>query len=332
MRARLSPIRAPRVSDSILTVEERRGAMTSPTLSLIISTRGRTHELAKLLRSLSLQTMADFETIIVDQNVDNRLCPILAEAPTSLRLRHVRTPHVTGLSRGRNHGWRLAQGSIVAFPDDDCWFPPTLLERAVNGLDSLDADVVCGRAADETGRSINARFEKDAQWVRRDNIWTTQIEWMVFFRKAVLEKTAGYDESLGVGAETPWGAYEGPDLLLRALQVGARIYYDPELIGHHRELPITKPDADLVRKCRSYARGMGFVMNKHSFRAHVAAKWVLRPLLNAGLRAVFLEKDRAWFHLNVALGRAEGYGRRVLLSAADYPPPGHHQNVSHHSV
>ena len=37
-----------------------------------------------------------------------------------------------GLSRARNAGLRMIAGDIVSFPDDDCWYPPDLLQRVAD--------------------------------------------------------------------------------------------------------------------------------------------------------------------------------------------------------
>ncbi len=47
-----------------------------------------------------------------------------------------------------------------------------------------------------------------------------------------------FDENLGVGCPTPWGADEGPDLLLRLQARGVQSYYDPSfIIMHPRAVP-----------------------------------------------------------------------------------------------
>src|ERR1700760_3815566 len=95
--------------------------------SLVVTTLGRTSELSTLFRSLRDQTCRDFEVIIADQNQDDRLKAFLEGIDPGFPLKRVQSGG--GASRGRNDGIDAASGSIIGFPDDDCAFPPRLLEQ-----------------------------------------------------------------------------------------------------------------------------------------------------------------------------------------------------------
>ena len=161
-------------------------------LSLIISTIGRSEELRTLFDSLVRQTLTPFEIIIVDQNVDQRLDHVIKDYEERLPLKRIHTPGQLGVCRGRNIGWQSSSGELLLFPDDDCWYPVDFLERAVSILIRTGADCVSGRSADETGRSINGRFENTPCWVDRKTVWTTQIEWTVLMNRVVLNVTGGF--------------------------------------------------------------------------------------------------------------------------------------------
>lgn len=283
-----------------------------PLFSLVVSTLGRTLELQRLLDKLEQQSERRFEVIIVDQNADDRLQRALQGRSYSFPVEHIQTPDEQGLSRGRNRGWPDAQGDIVLFPDDDCWYPDELLSHALEIFETSQADIVAGRAADETGRTINGRFEERAQHIGRNNLWTTQIEWMVFFRKNALERIQGFDDTIGIGAHTPWQACEGQDIMARALGAGIRAYYDPSLIGHHEELDTQNPDRSMRKKGRMYGRGMGYVLRKHGYGPLSALYWTMRPLANLARSLLVLDWPRAAYFGNVALGRTEGFLRRTL--------------------
>lgn len=278
-------------------------------LTLVVSTLGRTEQLPRLFRSLAAQTFRDFEVIIVDQNKQPLPREIIGAERWPFPLRHIHTPDEKGLSRGRNRGWAEARGDVVLFPDDDCWYPPDLLRRAIDIMTREKVDVVSGRAADESGRSINGRYVSRPTRITRRNAFTTQIEWMVFIKKTALERIGGYDTSIGVGSSTPWQACEGPDLVLRAIALGIKARYDPSLYGHHKELNIKTPDAAMRSKGRAYARGLGYVLRRHGYGVHEIAYWAARSSVNLVLAAFQGKPARAGYYANVLIGRLEGYLR-----------------------
>jgi len=285
-----------------------------PLFSLVVSTKGRGQDLDKLLLSLQSQTFRDFDVLVVDQNGDERLAPSLAK-DWGFPLRRLHRPNDSGLSRGRNVGWRDSRAEFVLFPDDDCWYPSGFLAYAARRLAETGADVLTGRAADDEGRSINGRFEPLAQKVGRDRVWTTQIEWVAVFRRAILQAVGGYDERLGVGASTPWQACEGQDIVLRALKLGAACWYDPDLYGHHAELQTTDPDAAMIVKGRAYARGMGYVLRQHGWGWGKRLYWVARPSARAALSLLRRNLPAARYYRQVAIGRLEGAAGRLFGSA-----------------
>ena len=82
---------------------------------------------------------------MVDQNKDGRLSPILEQYEKKFSI--VRCTSKPGLSHARNVGLKCIAGDVVAFPDDECWYPPELLERVAAFLDAHpNVDGVMGRA------------------------------------------------------------------------------------------------------------------------------------------------------------------------------------------
>lgn len=287
--------------------------MSGPVLSLVVATRGRAAPFQALFESLEAQTFRSFEVVVVDQNADDRVgAP--AQEGWSFPITHLRRPTESGLSRARNSGLPAASGAIVLFPDDDCWYPPHFLGLAMDRMKALRAQVLAGRAADETGRDINGRFEQAATRIDRGNVWTTGIEWVVLFERAVLDAVGGYDPDIGVGASTPWQACEGQDIMLRALAKGCTCWFDPAVYGHHAELDAH--DASMIRKGRGYARGLGYVLRLHEFPVRDAAKWVARPIVGAGLSLMRGKTHLARYYANVALGRWEGWRMKVASPVA----------------
>jgi glycosyltransferase involved in cell wall biosynthesis len=280
-------------------------------LSLVISTLGRSDELARLLASLAAQTFQNFEVVVVDQNADDRVSAILTQSQLPFPVDHVRTPQARGLSRGRNIGWQRSRGEILLFPDDDCWYPPDFLAQGLAIKERLDLDLLSGRSADVTGKSINGRYSLRPHYIARRNIWTSQIEWATFVDRKLLLQLNGYDEQLGVGASTPWQAAEGPDLILRALALHAKCYFDPTLYGFHGPFEITGSDERTICKARAYARGMGYVLRRHQFGIATIAYWASRSIFNTMRYGVAGNAFRARFYSAVATGRVEGWLNRA---------------------
>jgi glycosyltransferase involved in cell wall biosynthesis len=281
--------------------------MAPPKLSLVVATLGRSAEVNRLFLSLQNQTFKFFDVVVVDQNGDDRIENIIKDSVWNFEISYIHRPDVRGLSRARNIGWRSAKGEILVFPDDDCWYPPSFLDHGVELLNLHNVDLLSGRASDEAGRNVNARYSRRAHFIDRSNVWTSQMEWASLIRRQTLESLDGYDEQLGIGAPTPWQAAEGQDLILRALKAGRRCYFDPSLSGRHEEFEISSPDTWKIRKTRAYARGMGFVLRKHNYGLLSITYWVSRSLFNAARHMARGNRGRARFYLAVAVGRIEGW-------------------------
>jgi len=286
--------------------------------SLIMATLGRSREIALMLDSLEAQTFKDFEIIIVDQNGDERVTEILAARQRPFPVRHIRTPESRGLSRGRNDGVKHATGEIYGFPDDDCTYPTWLLEKVTQTFEKMRADVVNGRAGDETGRPINGRFLDGARWTRREEVFNSLIEWVSFCKREAFDAVGGYDVDVGVGASSPWQACEGPDIVLRMMQRGFRVYYDYDIYGHHPEISIDVTDARMQQKALGYGRGMGYVLGKHDLGFAHSMNYMVRSLGGAVISLAKGKRGRAAYYLNTLRGRLEGYrdGRRARKGQA----------------
>lgn len=275
-------------------------------VSMVVATLGRSSELGLLLASLAETRRHDFEVIVVDQNADDRLEPVLAAWRDRLRIVHVRSGEA-GVCRARNRGALQASGRWLLFPDDDCWYPPDLLAR----FEALDrrqpADFYCGRAVNAEGETIMGRFETAPTPILRGNVWTTLIEWMLFVRRDAFVEAGGFDENIGPGAGTPWGAYEVQDLVLRLLATGARGYYDPALTGHHPDDREVASSPDGARKMRFYGAGLGYVMRKHGYGFLDYLPHLLRPIAGIAVYTLAGKAGLARRSRQILAGRWSGW-------------------------
>src|SRR5271167_276402 len=87
------------------------GSSAALKFSLILATVGRTSELRPFLEHLQEQSHKNFELIVVDQNADGRLLPLIEPCKSRFPVIHCRS--AIGLSRARNVGLTLVSGDII---------------------------------------------------------------------------------------------------------------------------------------------------------------------------------------------------------------------------
>jgi glycosyltransferase involved in cell wall biosynthesis len=272
--------------------------------SLILATVTRTTELERFLRSLEAQSRQDFELVVVDQNEDDRLTPILDRFSSIFPVRHLRSER--GLSLARNVGLEKICGEIIAFPDDDCWYPENLLDSVSQFFDTnLEWGGLTGRCTDELGRISMGRFDKRPGEVTYYNLWRRLTSFTIFLKSDAVAKCGRFDETLGVGSGTPWGAAEEMDFVLRGLERGIRVYYDPNLIVYH-PLTVERYDEKASERHSSYSRGIGRVLALHSYPLWYVGWYLIRPL---GGAIIFLtwNPKRARYHYQGFWGRYVGW-------------------------
>ena len=271
--------------------------------SLLMATVGRTKELHGFLASLREQTYRDFELLVVDQNPDDRLRPVLEEYKSEFPILHLRTD-VRGLSRARNLGLKFVSGELLAFPDDDCQYPLNLLATVARTFASRELDGVTGRSVDKRGETSSGRFAAEPGLVDKFNVWGRGISYTIFVRAGSV-RGLRFDEDLGAGAGTTWGSGEETDYLLRLLERGARVEYDPNLVVVHSSF-VPPYDAEARRKAYAYGCGMGHLLRRHGYPWQVKGVRLARPLGGAVLSVAGLRVAKAGYHWSIFRGRLKG--------------------------
>ena len=271
-----------------------------PTVSLIVATVGRTAELHRLFDSLAAQTFRDFETIVVDQNTDDRLRPCLERARSlGVIVKHLKH-HPANLSAARNVGIDAAQGEWIGFPDDDCWYDSMLLERLAPRFRCTDP--LSGAAVQWVEEGLPPELAPNLTWERSKVFRDMPVaSFQLFFHRQLFERIGNFDCRLGVGLF--YGAGEETDLVLRALRAGTLLTYEPSAQVHHPiKTPTPDPQARLAARYR--ARGAGALWAKHGLPAWVIVRGLLAPVLRPLLKGS-LGADLA-LGIAVALGRLDG--------------------------
>jgi hypothetical protein len=197
------------------------------------------------------------------------------------------------------------RAELVAFPDDDCSYPDDLLERVTQRFRADPAlDGLTGRAVDAGGRS-SPSWAPDAARLDRDNLWNRAISFTIFLRASLVARVGSFDEQLGLGAGTPWSSGEEIDYLVRAVDAGARIEYDPTLVIRHEA-----KQQDLQAVGARDGASVGYILRKHHYPRTSVARKLVRPVGGVVLALVRGDPDRARFHLATFRGRLRGYRAR----------------------
>ena len=241
-------------------------------LSVVITTRNEEANIANCIRSFDGRR-DDVEVIVVDNSSTDRTKEIAAELGAVV------------LDRGpercaqRNLGWRTAKAEWVIILDADMILPRETLDEILDISDAAcDADedtpLVYWIPEVRTGSGIRTK----ARNFERSFYDGTCIDALRLFRKSVLVKTGGYDESLIAGGED-W------ELDIRIFALGV----SPAVLKHHlvhneKSLSFRR----LMEKKAYYSKGV----------ADYQAKWAGHPALKRQFGfyyryiGVFVEKGK----------------------------------------
>jgi glycosyltransferase involved in cell wall biosynthesis len=236
-------------------LQQKDRAVVTPRFSLIVPTLGRTTELKTLLTSIHEQQREDVEVILVDQNEDNRVSSLLDTLPFRLNLNRIRS-HEKNPSAARNLGMDAASGTILAFPDDDCWYPSGLLDQIDAWFDwHSEYAVLAVGALDDEGVPSGNRWIQDSCDINSCNALRTTFCSSLFIAAAECSRRVRFDPKLSRAEET--------DFVLRLLATGLRGRFDRTLHIHHPRRDMLSGTVSKAR-AMSYGHGMGRLVRRHS--------------------------------------------------------------------
>lgn len=281
------------------------GDSSNALIDIVVATVGRTRELARLVDSLVAQPYRPLRLIVVDQNQDDRVAPILEQLPGDLPSLHLRSE--PGLSRARNVGLQAVEGDFVAFADDDCWYGPDLLELVTRFLVEHPAygGITTG-LLDEDGAPATGRWHRSSGTVSRFNVFFRATSCTMFLRREVVEKVGRFDEELGAGARTDFLSGEETDYLIRALADGFALWYEPSLHVYHPARR-RRHSRESIGAGRQLGMGLGRLLRKHGFPWWYVSYQAAGAVMFAAVALVRGRPLDARFQWNVARGRVAGW-------------------------
>jgi hypothetical protein len=202
----------------------------SPAVSIVIPTRNRWALLEQTIASVSRQSFAGVEAIVVDDASDDPPPAWLDAQPDALRV--IRLGTRSERSAARNRGLEAARGELVLFLDDDDLLRPDAIDTMVRGLREHPRCVAAIGAYvvfDETGSRRRPRhprrtIERDA-W--RDVLFQFDaFGSRILFRSAAVREAGAYRAGLSLSED--W------DLLLRVCRLGPLLFV-PSVVTEYRQ-------------------------------------------------------------------------------------------------
>lgn len=284
-------------------------------VSLICATVGRVDEVNRLLESLTNQSYKAFDLIVVDQSSTTQLERLVESYANSLQITYVRDSG-RGLSRARNIGLGYARGEIIGFPDDDCEYDSAeVLGRVCRVfVDRSDIGMLLGRSHGRNGVDNKmGNFLPVESDVSIRKLHRQMVEYSLWVRSSG-SRSVRFDESLGVGAGTPWCSGEGPDYVIRLLKLGVRGYYAPAISIYHPN-KVTKLDEDSLRRAYGYNCGLGRVFLLHSYPVDLVLVSLARSLAGVILYSFRLNKRQATFYWLCLKGKLVGLASKPPAKA-----------------
>jgi GT2 family glycosyltransferase len=112
--------------------------------SVIVCTQNRTNSLARLIRSLCLQTLLPDELIIIDASQDENTYKMLKESKFKDYFNIIYKKSEAGLTKQRNVGVGLVNGEYLFFFDDDVVLEENFIEVICNTFYNFEGNNVGG--------------------------------------------------------------------------------------------------------------------------------------------------------------------------------------------
>ena len=274
-------------------------------VAFVIPTLGSRQVTSELVSSLISQNLA---VVVVEQSRSSALFHAI-EMQDSSDLCYVRMPIIRGASAARNIGISKVANSCdyLMFLNDTCFPNPNFLDQAGILLNAFpDLGAVCG----------SDRYAKGNQtWaisgVLRPHDLMKVNESAFVVRKATLKGIGNFDENLGTGSSGYIRSGEGADLLLRALNIGWKIYGLNEIAGTDSRVSVSHNwKIDLM-----YGVGFSHIARKNGMYIFAFLR-VSTPLIRYILRRPLGDSPAKILNvLGVTVGRALGLflPTRILL-------------------
>ena len=210
--------------------------MSTTGVTVGVATCGRPEGLARCLAALLGQSSPPAEVLVVDQDPSGAARDAVAACGLSAA-RYLEQPRL-GLSASRNLALDEATQPLLAVTDDDCAPDPGWLEAVTAALERPPRpDAVTGPILPLGNRppgtyAVSLRESRTGLDHRGRMLpWVAGTGANFCAPAELLREAGGWDERLGAGS--PGQAAEDSELILRLLDAGRVIRYEPDAVVRH---------------------------------------------------------------------------------------------------
>lgn len=291
-----------------------------PTISILVATKDRPHDLDRLLPTVLAQDAPDFELIIVDQSTTDETSLVVAKYADP-RVAYVRHSAV-GKSKALNLALSRARADIFAFTDDDCTLPADWLSRGARLFSELPTvSLAFGSLVpiehDPTSHFVPAiifdrrRIIRGRPWISRGLLGMGAN---MFATRRLFATVGGFDEDLGPGGRLRTG--EECELTYRALKDGQAVIQEPGLtVTHWGARPFAGGVARRLVTDGFFAIGAGYGKHARSGRIEAVAVMLHETVRAARATARAAASGRRPLHLRRSAALWRGFSAGVARGA-----------------
>ena len=295
-------------------------ASITPQVSVVCGTVGRPIKFLRLVESILHEASSiGVEFLVIDSDPTRAAHQVLLDHAAGLAWTYWHAPEVTGISDKRNLGLDHARGAIVAFIDDDGWYPPGALETLVRVYDETpEAIATCGMVRSGDGRLNPMRWARTSRRIRARNVHRTVAGPAIAVRR---ERVQGirFDPALGPGAPGVYAGAEDHDFVHQLCRRGLVAYRTDLTVGHDQ--PSDSDPAAAGARMLAYGRGFGFVARRWGLSRTIFAALLARRTLKVALLRLRGRSADAKVAQAFLSGMVRGYAqhRPPLIPAAPTP-------------
>lgn len=271
-------------------------------ISMINATFSNFDYLEPLLENLNSQHYKNFELIVCDQNPNTSLKDIIDVTRVNFDVKYIKI-NTPGLSNARNIGLNAANGDIIGFTDDDCYYSPDLFQKIVEYFEinkQLKILSVAIRSKEDLSLLPFTPIRKKVP-ITFQNIFETITSVGIFHLNI---KNIKFDEKLGLGAE--FGSSEEMDYVYQLLINNFHGFYLPELYVMHPQVVNLKEQSldNIYRR----SKGHGAFFKKNNLPLNKSIEIILLRPIGGLIMSIFrLDLKLVKRYQIMLVGRIVGY-------------------------